>query len=384
MKTLKTILVSFLFLSLFNCNAKANNTKNIEVLAINEHPKPKKSTIRVALLLDTSNSMDGLIDQAKAQLWKIVNELSYAKCEHETPNLKIALYEYGNDDIEERDQYIRKVIDFSSDLDEISERLFSLDTNGGSEYCGAVIKSSLTELKWGKNNNDLNMIFIAGNEAFTQGNVSYKEAITDALEKDVVVNTIFCGTYKNGVYGKWKDAASLGKGEYLTINHNKHIVHISTPYDDIIIQLNKKLNKTYISYGNHGYKKMSLQAQQDDNAYELAEEVVVNRAVSKSSKAYKNASWDLVDARKEKGFNIQKIDKSTLPKELKNKSTKEIKLYIDKKEKERTKIQNEIQKVNKQRLDYIAKHSSTHSKDELENVMIKAIKNQAKKKNYTF
>ena len=41
--------------------------------------KKKKQTIKVALLLDTSNSMDGLINQAKAQLWEIVNELSYAK-----------------------------------------------------------------------------------------------------------------------------------------------------------------------------------------------------------------------------------------------------------------------------------------------------------------
>ena len=35
----------------------------------------------LALLLDTSNSMDGLIDQAKSQLWKIVNELAAAKCD---------------------------------------------------------------------------------------------------------------------------------------------------------------------------------------------------------------------------------------------------------------------------------------------------------------
>ena len=40
----------------------------------------EKQNIKVALLLDTSNSMDGLIDQAKAQLWEIVNEFSYAKC----------------------------------------------------------------------------------------------------------------------------------------------------------------------------------------------------------------------------------------------------------------------------------------------------------------
>jgi len=35
--------------------------------------------IQMAILLDTSNSMDGLIDQAKSQLWKIVNELALSK-----------------------------------------------------------------------------------------------------------------------------------------------------------------------------------------------------------------------------------------------------------------------------------------------------------------
>jgi hypothetical protein len=383
MKKLKIILLIIISLNLFNCNAKTTKTvNNNTLLALNK--KPKQSTIKVALLLDTSNSMDGLIDQAKSQLWKIINELSYAKCEHETPNLQIALYEYGNDSLEESDGYIRQVIGFSTDLDEISERLFSLDTNGGSEFCASVIKSSLKDLKWGKSKNDLNIIFIAGNEAFTQGNDSYKNVIADAVEKDITVNTIFCGDYQNGISGKWQDAAKLGKGEYLTINQNKHIVHVSTPYDDIIIQLNKKLNKTYIRYGSTGSKKMALQAAQDKNAYEMAEEVVVTRAVSKSTKTYNNASWDLVDAKKEKGFDISKVDKSSLPKELQHKSSSELKKYVADKEKERNAIQNEIQKANKQRLKYIANHKNKDDKDELESVMINAIKNQAKKKNYTW
>ena len=69
-------------------------------------PKPetasKGQSIMLALLLDTSNSMDGLIDQAKSQLWKIVNELSAAKCgDGSRHNIKIALYEYGNDGLPE-------------------------------------------------------------------------------------------------------------------------------------------------------------------------------------------------------------------------------------------------------------------------------------------
>ena len=86
------------------------------------------NTVKIALLLDTSNSMDGLINQAKAQLWDIVNQFSYAKCGNgHRPNLQIALYQYGNDGLSSREGYIQQVIGFSSDLDEISEKLFSSD-----------------------------------------------------------------------------------------------------------------------------------------------------------------------------------------------------------------------------------------------------------------
>ena len=156
----------------------------------------KKNTIKVALLLDTSNSMDGLINQAKTQLWEIVNELSYAKCQNQNPDLMIALYEYGNDNLSSREGYIRQVIDFSSDLDEISEKLFSLRTNGGNEFCGQVIHNSLKQLDWGKNKNDLKLIFIAGNEPFTQGKINYRDAAAQANEQGVTINTIFCGNYQ--------------------------------------------------------------------------------------------------------------------------------------------------------------------------------------------
>ena len=141
----KNLIKFFVLMLIFN---------TINVLA--NDSRPKKNTIKVALLLDTSNSMDGLINQAKTQLWEIVNELSYAKCENQNPDLMIALYEYGNDNLPAREGYIRQVIGFSSDLDEISEKLFSLRTNGGNEFCGQVIHTSLRQLDWGNNKNDLN------------------------------------------------------------------------------------------------------------------------------------------------------------------------------------------------------------------------------------
>jgi len=345
----------------------------------------KKQTIKVALLLDTSNSMDGLINQAKAQLWEIVNELSYAKYGMRKPTLEIALYEYGNASLPPKEGYIRQVLQFSSDLDEISEKLFSLKTNGGNEFCGQVIQTSLDELDWGTKKNDLRLLFIAGNEPFTQGKISYQDANANAQEKDVIVNTIFCGSYRQGVSGMWKDGAITGGGEYMTINHNKKIVHIITPFDTQIILLNKALNNTYIYYGNSGASKFKVQSDQDLNAETLDEVVVVKRAISKSSRLYNNATWDLVDAAKRSPIDYTKIEKKKLPKHLQNKSAKELEKHVAKQAKKRKEIQRKIKELDKSRRQYIAENRQKNSnKNELERVLINAIKKQAARKNYSW
>ncbi|MEP3838256.1 MAG: vWA domain-containing protein [Algibacter sp.] len=384
MKTyFKTVLLCTTLAVFTSC--KAENKK--QTIALNEtktlNPKPNKPFIKVALLLDTSNSMDGLIDQAKAQLWDIVNELSYAKCGTNKPNLEIALYEYGNDRLNGNEGYIRQVLGFSDDLDDISKELFSLRTNGGEEYCGQVIQTSLNQLNWGKNADDLKLIFIAGNEPFTQGKVNYKDAAANANEKDVTVNTIFCGNYNQGVSSFWQDGAQLTQGDYMAINQDKTTVHIASPYDDAILILNNKLNNTYVAYGAKGSRKIALQEEQDMNASSYSKANAVKRTVSKSSHLYKNKSWDLVDAVEQEEVIIENINDDELPTELKGKSKSEIKAYVDSKSKERERIQNEISKLNAKRVAYISKHKNEQANN-LENAMTHAIKEQAKRKKYTW
>ena len=264
------------------------------------------------------------------------------------------------------------------------KKLFALRTNGGNEFCGEVIQTSLKQLDWGKGKNDLKLIFIAGNEPFTQGNVHYSDAASLAKEEGVVVNTIFCGNYQTGIHGKWQDGARLTNGDYMAIDQNEAIVHITSPYDQDIIILNKKLNDTYIYYGSQGASKMRLQSQQDSNAETLDEVVVVKRAVSKSSRVYKNSSWDLVDAEDDKGFNYEKLNKKNLPKELQGKSTAEIKKYVAKQKAKRKEIQAQINELNKKRNIYVAKKQRENKSVSLDKAMIEAIKKQAKRKNYTW
>jgi hypothetical protein len=347
---------------------------------------PKKQKIMLALLLDTSNSMDGLIDQAKSQLWKIVNELAHAKCGDGTqPDIQIALYEYGNSGLPITSGYIRQVSPLTTDLDVVSEKLFALRTNGGDEYCGQVIKTSLNELAWSASSEDLKMIFIAGNEPFNQGHVPYSQACSLAKEKGVVVNTIFCGDLNEGIETFWKKGADLTAGNFMSINQDQQTVYVATPFDDQIDAMNDKLNSTYVYYGAQGESKKQLQYHQDSNAASYGTSNKVERAVSKSSHAYRNSTWDLVDAAKEDEKAITQAKDQELPKEMRGMNAEQRKVYVKTKAAEREKIQKEIMTLNKQRMDYIAKQTPAKDKDKmLDAAMLKAVKQQAKVKNLSF
>src|SRR6185436_19799693 len=95
--------------------------------------------------------------------------------------------------------YIKQVTPFTTDLDLISEKLYALQTNGGDEYCGWVMQTALNELAWERQPGDYNAIFIAGNEPFTQGPVDFRGVCSNARERGVVINTIFCGQMSEGI-----------------------------------------------------------------------------------------------------------------------------------------------------------------------------------------
>lgn len=328
-----------------------------------ESNKRSNTKIQVAILLDTSNSMDGLIEQAKSRLWNIVNTLTTLKYRGQTPTIEIALYEYGNDNIT-ADDYVRQITPLTNDLDLISEKLFGLTTNGGLELCAAVIAKATKNLQWGNNEDDIKLIYIAGNEEFNQGSFSYKTAINNALEKGIYINTIYCGNPEAGIRELWADAAKRGKGKYFNINHNAKVRYIATPYDDRINSCNIKLNDTYIPYGSSGARYKANQSRQDLNAKSMSSANSVERSVSKTKAIYKNDSWDMVDKVKEDKDALKKIKKEDLPTELQTKSTEEIQTIIAEKQKERDSLQKEIAELAKKRQAYIDEEMKKEPADE--------------------
>jgi len=339
--------------------------------------------IQVAVLLDVSNSMDGLIEQAKAQLWNMVSTMGKAQCDGKTPQIQIALFEYGRPENGIASGYVRQISGFTSNLDALSQKLFALHTNGGDEYCGQVIYTSLNKLTWDAAKSTYKVIFIAGNEDFLQGSLTYTKACATARDKGVIVNTIYCGDRLQGIREHWNLNAECGNGSYTNINQDARIDEIPTPYDSMILTLNQSLNSTYISYGHAGASSFAAQGSVDKMNESLSQTVAVKRVMVKGKKElYKNTEWDIVDAANEDKDFVNKVDMKTLPDSLKRKSRTELKQLVDKKNKERITIQQDISKLAIKRDIYIqtekARSSQKTQTATLETEIEKIIRKQAK------
>ena len=341
--------------------------------------------IQAAILLDVSNSMDGLIEQAKAQLWNMVTVMGKTKCNGEIPQIEIALYEYGRKSNDVQKGYVKQISPFTSDLDLLSQHLFSLKTYGGDEYCGQVIHTSLDELNWDTNSKSYKVIFISGNEDFLQGKLHYTQACAEANKKGVIVNTIYCGDRLQGIKEHWNLLGECGNGSFTSINADAKPEDIPTPYDSTLITLNYKLNGTYIYYGKEGRRGEELQRKMDTSNASLKSQASMMRISAKAAKnVYKNESWDLVDAKNDDKQILEKIDFKTLPDSLKNKNKEQLDAIITEKSNERASIQKEIGAVSAKRSVYINKEKAKKAGNitqTLETEVEKIIREQVKRFN---
>lgn len=351
-------------------------------------PPAGRNKVQIALLLDTSNSMDGLIDQTKTQLWKVVNTFAEARRDGEAAFVEVALFEYGNNSQHVGNHYIRQVQPLTRDLDEISRQLFALKTNGGEEYCGAVIQRALADLAWDTDAKTYKAIFIAGNEPFTQGPVEPRQAARDAFSKGVIVNTIHCGSRDEGISGSWHDGAALGGGKFMIIDQDRAVAHIPAPQDKAIAELGVELNKTYLGYGKAWRDASVKQSEADRDAAANAKAGAdVQRAVTKASANYSNTAWDLCDAVREKTVDPAKLETAELPEAMRHLKPEERAAFIEKTARERAVLQAKIAELNKQREAFVAGERAKQAEagvKTLDEVMVETTREQAAALGYTF
>jgi len=341
--------------------------------------------VDLVICLDTSSSMNGLIESAKKKLWAVVNELATARPK---PLLRVGLYHYGNSGLSKDTGWVKQLCPLTDDLDEVYGKLFALRTNGGTELVARVVRAATTELDWNRDKGTLRMIFVAGNEPAVQDKEFDLQATCKAaVTNGIIVNTIHCGAEATGRKTGWADAARWADGRYAAIDQDRGTVVISTPHDKRLSELSAELNKTYVNFGAEGDGRKAKQIAQDRNAASLGVAAAASRAQSKGSGLYRNASWDLVEAVKEGKADIAKIKDADLPKEMQGMTVEQRKAYLAKQAARRAEIQKEIQELGKKRLTHIKKEMEAKGLDEnssFDAALRKAVREQAGKKNFKF
>jgi hypothetical protein len=338
-------------------------------------PAAKPRAVDVVLCLDTSNSMDGLIDSAKRKLWAIVNDL--AKIDP-APSLRVALYSYGNDTYDPKTGWVRKDLDLTTDLDEVYKRLYALSTKGGTEYVARVTRDALADLKWADGKDALRLVFVCGNEPADQDKeVSLDSVAAAAKAKAVVINTIYCGPANHPEVAGWRQFAELAGGKYANIDQDRNRTEaaIKTPFDDEIQKLSVRYNATCCWYGARGGAAAANQKAQDANAAKAGKDVAAERGLTKAGKLYCNAEADLIDRMlTDKEFDLKKIKAEDLPEELKKLKAEERESYLKKKVAERAEIQKKVAELSAERAKYIEAERKKLPKSESDKAFDEALR----------
>jgi hypothetical protein len=339
--------------------------------------------VDLVIALDTSSSMDGLIDSARAKLWDVVLLLGKAKPQ---PIVRVGLISYGNDGYDRSVGWVRKEADLTTNLDDVYAKLFALRTNGGTEYVARAVHDATTQMQWDKNQDTLKIIFVAGNEPANQDPmIPVEKAVGEAREKGIFVNAIYCGSDSAGEAIGWREVAGKGSGQYAAIDQN-HVVAVATPMDGELQRLSGELNKTYVGYGAVGGLKAANQAAQDRNAMSSGGHVAASRAAAKASAVYRNDEWDLVDAAKHGKKKVADMPVAELPAPMQSMAPAERERFVEEKSQERDKIQRRIAELSQKREAYIAEDRKKHAGGPaaFDDAVTSSIKTEAKKKGLAF
>ena len=306
--------------------------------------------IEVCFVLDTTGSMSGLIEGAKAKIWSIANQMIAAK---PTPRLKIALVGYRD----RGDEYVTKVYDLSDDIDAVYARLREFQAAGGGdtpESVNQALHEAVHRIGWSSSRDVLKIIFLVGDcppHMDYSGDIKYTETCQAAVKKDLIINTIQCGSHAETTL-IWQDIARLAEGKYVAIGQTGDMQVLATPMDAELAELNVAIGKTLIPFGGselrEGVARKQLAAECATPAT-VADRLAYNAAVGRTVQG----AGELVDALRAGMVKLEEVPEKDLPPELQRLTLRERAAFVQQKAEERQKLQQRVDELLRQRQTYI-------------------------------
>jgi Mg-chelatase subunit ChlD len=347
---------------------------------------PEKPRIEVCFVLDTTGSMSGLIEGAKQKIWSVANEMIKTK---PTPELKVGLVGYRD----RGDEYVVKSFKLTDDIDSIYSHLHDFKADGGGdtpESVNEALAEAIEKMPWSGDNKVLKIIFLVGDAPphmdYADG-PKYPDLCRQAAKKDLIINTIQCGEMAETT-PIWKEIAKLSEGSYAAISQSGNMAVVSTPMDEDLSKLNKRIGETLIPYGDATVRR-EVKAKQAMSESAPAPAAADRLHYNASTQKAVQGSGELLDALAKNELKLEAIDRKKLPGELQNLSRAEMEARIEKTRQERSALQKEIEEISKKRDAYIQAENkrlaAAGKGDSFDEKVAQTIREQAGKKgiNYT-
>jgi hypothetical protein len=212
-------------------------------------PRPDVAPkVEVTFVLDTTQSMAGLIEGAKQKIWTIARQMVSGR---PTPAIKLGLIGFRD----RGDQYVTRDFDLTDDIDALYGHLTEFKAAGGGDQPESVnqaLYEAVTKPAWSKDSSSLRIIFLVGDappHMDYSDDVKYPEIVQLAKKAGIIINTIQCGNDAQTAR-IWRDLAANADGAYVQIDQSGGMRAISTPVDGELSRLTGELSKTVVPYGN--------------------------------------------------------------------------------------------------------------------------------------
>ncbi|NVB82321.1 MAG: VWA domain-containing protein [Kofleriaceae bacterium] len=338
---------------------------------IEVHAQPTGRTIDIVFAVDTTGSMGGLLDGAKRTVWSIANQVRDLE---KNADLRIGLVAYRDTG----DDYVTKDFSLTDDLDAVFAELSSYQASGGGdvpENVDAALYDAVHNMRW--RSGAKKMIFLVGDAApASRGEVpTFDVTAKLAAAKQIKINTIRCGQDSDTARA-WQQIASLGTGNFSTIQQDGGVQQIATPYDDRMAQLAGEIDSTTVVYGDSVAR----------NAYEG--KMAIAAAAPAPAKADRGSYYakkggvaakpaeDVVGGVATGSMSVDGLEQEKLPESMRGKSKAELEADLKARAVKREAAQKEISELAKKRDEYI----KANAKDDkgFDSVVKKTLEEQLK------
>jgi hypothetical protein len=333
------------------------------VASMNERPR-----VEVTFVLDTTGSMGGLIEGAKRRIWSIARRIGEGQ---PRPELRIALVAYRD----LGDQYVTRVFDFTSDMDDVYANLMSFQAQGGGdtpEHVSAALADAVHKVSW-SHGRGMRVIFLVGDappHVDYQDGFDYRRHVREAAQRGIGVEPIQCGGDPQTA-SVWHEVASLGGGTYARIDPDGGMPTKATPVDAELARLNGELASTVVAGGSTAERTKTAQRLEARAAMAAP---AAAEAASYYATSGRLADKDIVDMpveEQKRELAAAKKDGGA-PKEIAGKSDPEALAYLAAQKAKRAKLQSRVVELQKQRDTLLAADSGT--KDAFDQAVVDSLR----------